>query len=61
VQFKKGHPQGHAEAKEILAGFIGAFVDREVETRGLDFVDRERAKKYAQNETEGRLADVGRW
>lgn len=26
------------------AGFAGAFIDREVETRGLDFIDREKAK-----------------
>ena len=26
------------------AGFAGAFVDREVESKGLDFVDREKAK-----------------
>ena len=26
------------------AGFAGAFVDREVETKGLDFIDREKAK-----------------
>ena len=27
------------------AGFAGAFVDREVESKGLDFIDRERAKR----------------
>jgi hypothetical protein len=32
-------------AKELLAGFSGAFVDREVETRGLDFIDKEKAKR----------------
>lgn len=26
------------------AGFAGAFIDREVETKGLDFVDKEKAK-----------------
>jgi hypothetical protein len=26
------------------AGFAGAFIDREAETRGMDFIDRERAK-----------------
>ncbi|KAI6122195.1 hypothetical protein EDD16DRAFT_1572679 [Pisolithus croceorrhizus] len=43
-----GQPASHAQAKEILAGLAGAFVDREVETRGLDYVDRERAKRQAQ-------------
>jgi len=33
---QNGDPGSHDEAKEIAAGFAGAFVDREVETRGLD-------------------------
>ncbi|KOS42838.1 hypothetical protein ACN38_g6269 [Penicillium nordicum] len=44
-----GEPDSHATAKEILAGFAGAFVDREAETRGLDFFDKEKAK-YQANE-----------
>ncbi|KAJ7104168.1 hypothetical protein B0H15DRAFT_12520 [Mycena belliarum] len=39
-----GKPQSHAEAKELIAAFAGAFIDREVETRGLDFIDKEKAK-----------------
>lgn len=31
-----------------MAGFAGAFVDREVETKGLDFIDAERAKYQAR-------------
>ena len=42
---KNGQPDSHARAKEIAAGLAGAFVDREVETRGLDFIDREKAKR----------------
>lgn len=45
-----GEPESHAKAKEILAGFAGAFVDREVETRGLDFFDKERAKYQAREQ-----------
>src|SRR5262245_22321517 len=30
-----GHPDSHAMAKELLAGFAGAFIDREVETKGV--------------------------
>ncbi|KAI0825926.1 hypothetical protein BC629DRAFT_1434474 [Irpex lacteus] len=45
-----GQPTSHAEAKEILAGLAGAFVDREVETRGLDFVDKEKAKYEARRQ-----------
>lgn len=42
-----GKPESHAKAKEILAGFAGAFVDREVESKGLDFFDKEKAKHEA--------------
>jgi len=31
-----------------MAGFAGAFIDREVETKGLDFVDREKVKYQAR-------------
>ncbi|UPK95665.1 hypothetical protein LCI18_006600 [Fusarium solani-melongenae] len=58
---RNGHPDSHAKAKEILAGAIGAFVDREVETRGLDYVDREKAKHHAQRQAEEQLAQEGRW
>jgi hypothetical protein len=40
---------------------IGAFVDREVETRGLDYVDKEKAKRHAQQQAEQRLANQGQW
>ncbi|POR34891.1 Putative CipC1 protein, concanamycin induced protein C [Tolypocladium paradoxum] len=56
-----GQPDGHAKAKEILAGVIGAFVDREVETKGLDFIDSEKAKRHAQAQAEEQLAGEGRW
>lgn len=45
-----GQPASHSAAKELLAGFAGAFVDREVETKGLDFIDREKAKRQAQQQ-----------
>nr|GAT51316.1 predicted protein [Mycena chlorophos] len=44
---ENGKPQSHALAKELLAGFAGAFIDRTVETKGLDFVDKEKAKRAA--------------
>lgn len=43
-----GQPPNHQMAKELFAGFAGAFIDREVETRGLDFIDREKAKRQAE-------------
>ncbi|GJP92886.1 putative phosphoglycerate mutase family protein [Aspergillus niger] len=51
-QAENGKPDNHAQAKEILAGLAGAFIDREVETKGLDFVDRERAKHHARKQLE---------
>ncbi|GJE86705.1 DUF3759 domain-containing protein [Phanerochaete sordida] len=47
---RNGQPGSHAEAKELLAGFAGAFIDREAETKGLDFVDREKAKYEASRQ-----------
>ncbi|KAL3429631.1 hypothetical protein BDV09DRAFT_180065 [Aspergillus tetrazonus] len=49
---REGKPQSHETAKELLAGFAGAFIDREIETRGLDFVDREEAKRHARRQVE---------
>lgn len=37
---KNGQPDNHAKAKELLAGFAGAFIDREVETKGVSSLDR---------------------
>ncbi|PYH49372.1 DUF3759 domain-containing protein, partial [Aspergillus saccharolyticus JOP 1030-1] len=45
-----GQPQSHAQAKELLAGFAGAFIDREFESKGLDFLDREKAKRQAERQ-----------
>ncbi|RAQ53683.1 hypothetical protein AFGD_006817 [Aspergillus flavus] len=38
-----------AQAKEILRGLAGAFVDRIVETEGLDFNDAKKAKYLANS------------
>lgn len=32
---QNGQPSSHAAAKELLAGFAGAFIDREFETKGV--------------------------
>ncbi len=32
---KNGKPDNHEKAKEIMAGFAGAFIDRMVETKGV--------------------------
>jgi hypothetical protein len=39
-------------AKEMLAGFAGAEIDKLFETKGLDHLDREKAKKHAQKQAE---------
>ncbi|KAF8327550.1 uncharacterized protein EI90DRAFT_2998458 [Cantharellus anzutake] len=45
---KNGEFDDHAKAKAFIAGAIGAFVDREVETKGLDFIDKQKAKHHAK-------------
>ncbi|QRD93651.1 hypothetical protein F9C07_2167734 [Aspergillus flavus] len=44
-----GKPASQAQAKEILRGLAGAFVDRIVETKGLDFSDAKKAKYLANS------------
>ena len=58
---QNGEPDSHAKAKELMAGFAGAFVDREFETRGLDFVDREKAKYEARKRAEQAVAPQDQW
>ncbi|ORX60372.1 hypothetical protein DM01DRAFT_1159062 [Hesseltinella vesiculosa] len=47
---KNGKPASHALAKELLAGFAGAAVDRMVETKGLDFIDKKKAERHAREQ-----------
>ena len=54
-----GEPDSHAKAKEFIAGAIGAFVDREVETRGLDFIDKEEAKRHGERHAMEQLNQYG--
>ncbi|KAI4794874.1 hypothetical protein E4T44_12384 [Aureobasidium sp. EXF-8845] len=52
-QRKEGKPVNHEFAKELIASFAGAEVDKLCETKGLDYVDREKAKHQAKkNATE---------
>ncbi|KAH8588793.1 hypothetical protein B0O99DRAFT_638305 [Bisporella sp. PMI_857] len=51
-QRAEGKPVSHQFAKELLVGFAGAEVDKLAETKGLDFVDRERAKHHAREQVE---------
>lgn len=47
-----GKQVNHGFAKELLAGIAGAEVDKLIETKGLDFVDREKAKRHAKQQAE---------
>ncbi|KAI1322525.1 hypothetical protein F5Y16DRAFT_38771 [Xylariaceae sp. FL0255] len=51
-QRSEGQAVNHAFAKELLAGFAGAEVDKLAETKGLDFIDREEAKRHARKNAE---------
>ncbi|KAI8075938.1 uncharacterized protein B0P05DRAFT_547026 [Gilbertella persicaria] len=45
-----GEEDQHALAKELLAGLAAASVDHLVETKGLDWADKQKAKKQAEEE-----------
>ncbi|KAI8088790.1 uncharacterized protein BX664DRAFT_331383 [Halteromyces radiatus] len=47
---REGKPVEHAKAKQLLAGFAGAALDKLVETKGLDFVDKQKAKRHAEEQ-----------
>ncbi|GAA5797077.1 hypothetical protein EDC94DRAFT_594373 [Helicostylum pulchrum] len=51
-QENDGNPQDHALAKELLAGFAGGAVDTLVETKGMDWVDKRKAKQQAEEEAQ---------
>ena len=43
-----GKPVSHQFAKELLVGIAGAEIDKLAETKGMDWVDREKAKHHAE-------------
>ncbi|KIV92644.1 hypothetical protein PV10_03917 [Exophiala mesophila] len=47
-QRREGKVVSHGFAKELLAGFVGAEVDKLAETKGLDEYDRIEAKRHAE-------------
>ncbi|KAH8979235.1 hypothetical protein EDB92DRAFT_1821111 [Lactarius akahatsu] len=53
---RNGKPDSHSKAKEVFAGLSGAAVDRLVETKGLNFIDKEKAKRHAEKYGEEKLA-----
>ncbi|CAL1700659.1 unnamed protein product [Somion occarium] len=56
-----GQPDNHAKAKELIAGFAGAFIDRIVETKGLDYVDKAKAKHHATERAGNSDAVASQW
>ncbi|KAE8371986.1 hypothetical protein BDV26DRAFT_275034 [Aspergillus bertholletiae] len=51
-QRKEGKTVNHAFAKEALAAVVGSQVDRLIETKGLDQIDKMKAKKHAKENAE---------
>ncbi|KAF8855028.1 hypothetical protein BDZ45DRAFT_676527 [Acephala macrosclerotiorum] len=47
-QRAEGKPVSHQFAKEMLVGLAGGEVDKLAETKGMDWVDREKAKHHAK-------------
>lgn len=47
-----GKQINHAFAKELIAGIAGGEVDKLCETKGADYIDRERAKHEARRRAE---------
>jgi hypothetical protein len=50
-----GQPESHDEAKKIMAGFAGAFMDREVEPMAENAFDRERVRRDAVEQAQPML------
>ncbi|CAF0830875.1 unnamed protein product [Adineta steineri] len=49
--WEEQHPgDDHQLTKEVLAGLAGAEVDKLFESKGLDFLDREKAKFHAMEQ-----------
>jgi len=51
-QAKNGKPVAHGNLVGLLAGAAGVFIDNIVETKGLDYIDKAKAKKQAQEMAE---------
>lgn len=56
---KQGKPANHKHAVELVAALTGGFVDHIVESKGLDAVDKAKAKHAAKEKAEAALADSG--
>ncbi|OWA51548.1 hypothetical protein BV898_16027 [Hypsibius exemplaris] len=57
---QKGAPPSHSVVKGILAGLAAAAVDRLIETKGLDWIDAQKAKRGATKTAEDMVDQVER-
>lgn len=53
---KHGKPVSHAQAKAVFAGILGATIDKMIETKGLDAIDKHKAKRDAEQHAQETLA-----
>ncbi|KZP30751.1 hypothetical protein FIBSPDRAFT_945678 [Athelia psychrophila] len=56
---KHGKAANYAAASELLAGFIGTFIDMMVETKGSKYIDKGSVKRDARAQTEAKLIEMG--
>ncbi|KZZ95236.1 hypothetical protein AAP_01724 [Ascosphaera apis ARSEF 7405] len=54
---ENGAPGSHSKAKEIIAGLVGAEIDRLAETKGRDAWDKHQLKKQAEENAKGLYDD----
>ncbi|KAG0166450.1 hypothetical protein DFQ30_007194 [Apophysomyces sp. BC1015] len=47
---KNGKPVEHARTKQLLAGFAAGALDKLIETKGLDYLDRKKAERHAEEQ-----------
>ena len=64
-QRREGKPVSHSFAKELIAGIAGGEVDKLFETKGLDYLDRDRARdqatQYAQENYDRHYGNESEW
>ncbi|GAA5985382.1 hypothetical protein JCM11641_006382 [Rhodosporidiobolus odoratus] len=54
---KNGKPESHQVARELFAAFAAAEADKLIETKGLDFLDKEEAKRQARQQAESAISE----
>ncbi|KIK54884.1 hypothetical protein GYMLUDRAFT_48278 [Collybiopsis luxurians FD-317 M1] len=50
-----GQPDSHFQAQELIAALTGAFIDRMVETKGLDYLDKVKAHQLAKQQLQKQI------